>query len=582
VLPLVTVPPVVCAQEASAVGPILKLLQSGRLPAERQGTVVEMVCKRGNASDLAYVFAQLQKPGAFTPALRRQTLEWLTDAAVNRKVKPAGDLAPLGNLISDETAAKDPALLQAALELASVWKVASIVPELQSLALNPKTSDALQQVAIDGLVNIGNAESRQTIETLAREGKSTAVRLRAAAGLAKLDIAAAAALAPAILAKVTPQDDPAPLVSAFLNRQGGADKLAAALAKTKLPPDAAKLALRYMYSVGRSDPALSDVLSKAAGIATDVALPTPEEVAKITAEVAAKGNAARGEKIFRRIDVSCMKCHSVSHAGGSVGPELSAVGSISPVDYIVNSILNPNLAIKEQYVTKVILTTDGEVFTGVLVDQDDSRINLRDATGKVVTIPRDDIEAEREGKSLMPQGITKFLTHDEFLDLAKFVSQLGKPGEYAIRTTPSIQRWRVLKSPGKELTDEVPNVEILRENVLDTKPAAWATAYGMVAGTLPLAELRRGDGPAVLYLQGEVEVIEPGLVQFEITSTEPTQVWIDAEPFESQTKFTKELAQGKHTITLRVAVSAAEEPMLKVELQKPAGSSVQYTVVNGT
>jgi len=47
-----------------------------------------------------------------------------------------------------------------------------------------------------------------------------------------------------------------------------------------------------------------------------------------------------------------------------------------------------------------------------------------------ITIPTADIDEEIEGKSLMPQGITKFLTHDEFLDLAKFISELGKPGDY--------------------------------------------------------------------------------------------------------------------------------------------------------
>ena len=575
-------PAIATAQEPSAVGPIMKLLESGRLPAERKGTVVEMVCRRGNASDLTYIFEQLQTPGAFSPKLQLQVLDWLTDAAVTRKVKPKGDLESLGKLIAGEEAAKDPALLLGVIKLASAWKVESIAAQLQELATDSSTSAELQQAAVEGLVSIGNDQSRATIEKLAVAGKTTRLRVLAAAGLAKLDLNGAARPAAAVLASISAQDDPGPLLDAYLNRKGGAELLATALGDQKLTTDGAKVALRYMYSIGRSDQALSDVLSKAAGIATDVRLPTQEEVAKISAEVAAKGDPVRGEKIFRRLDLSCMKCHSVSQAGGNVGPELSAVGSISPVDYVVNSILNPNLAIKEQYVTKVILTLDGEVFTGVLVDQDDNRLNLRDASGKVIAIPKADIEAEKEGPSLMPQGLTKFLTHDEFLDLAKFVSELGKPGPYAIRKVPTVQRWRVLKSPGKELTTEVPNVEILREHVLDTRPAAWTTVYGMVNGTLPLDELRKNAEPTVLYLQGEIEVVEAGRVQFDISCTEPTQVWIDAEPFEGQTKFEKDLAAGKHTLTLRVEVSSATEPKLKVELQKPTGSAAQFVVVNGT
>ena len=117
----------------------------------------------------------------------------------------------------------------------------------------------------------------------------------------------------------------------------------------------------------------------------------------------------------------------------------------------------------------------------------------------------------------MPQGLTKFLTQQEFLDLAKFISELGKPGPYAIRKTPSIQRWRVLKTPPPEIAAEVPNVEILREHVLDTPADAWTTAYGKVGGALPLAELAPAR-PAVLYLQGEIDVSQAGPIAIEIAT----------------------------------------------------------------
>lgn len=567
----------------SAVAPLMKLLQSGRLPAERQGTVVEMIVKRGNENDLRVIFEQLQKPDAYSPALRKQVLDWLADAAITRKVMPAGDLSSLGKLITDEAAQKDPALLSSTIRLASIWKVQSISGELQELASSDQASEQLQQAAIEGLVNIGDATSIATLDKLAAGAKTVRVRVLALAGLVKLDIDKAARHAANVLSAVTPQDDPAPLVDAFLNRQGGAEKLAAALEGKKLPEGAAKMALRHMYSVGRSDQALSDVLSKAAGVATDVPPPTAEEVAKLVAEVNAKGNAARGEKIFRRADVNCLKCHAVAQAGGNVGPELSALGGISPVEYIVNSILNPSLAIKEQYVTKVFLTAEGEVLTGIVIDRDDTRVNLRDASGKIVSIPTADIDDEAEGQSLMPQGLTKFLTHEEVLDLCKFVSELGKPGPYAIRSTPTIQRWRVLKKPGKELTGDVPNVEIVREFVLDAPASAWSTAYGMVGGTLPLDELKLAPGSTVLYVQGELEVTEPGMVAFNVESTEPTSLWIDAEPFEAERKVEKNLSTGRHTVTIRVQMSSGQATQgIKVEVTKPSGSGAQFSVVNGS
>ncbi len=561
----------------SAVGPVMKLFQSGRLPAERQGTVVEMICNRGNEHDLKVIFEKVVQPEGFNAALRLKAMSWLGDAAATRKVKPAGDLKALDQLVS----AKDSALQLAAIRLAAAWKVTSIAKSLQALATDEKSSAELQRAAIEGLVAIGDASSKETLLKLSGAGRPVGVRLIATAGLVGIDLAAAAAQGAVVLKDATAQDDPAEMLDAFFNRKEGSDRLAAEIKQHKPSVDVAKMSLRYMYSVGRSDPALSSVLSAAAGIAADAPPPTQQEVAELVNEVIAKGNAARGEKIFRRPDVSCMRCHSVSRAGGQVGPDLSAVGGSSPVDYVVNSILNPNLAVKEQYVTKVFALESGNVLTGVVIDRDDTRVRIRDVQGKMIVIPTADIEEEAEGKSLMPQGLTKFMTRGEVLDLAKFISELGKPGDYGIRKTPSIQRWRVLKKPAKELTAEVPHLEHIRQFVLGSQPDEWSSAYGKVAGVLPLEELRPGKNPTVLILQGEVQVNEAGKLAFKISSTESFQAWIDAEAFESKTDLEATLEPGRHTITLRVEVSDRESPELKVEPTKPEGSTVQFEVVGG-
>lgn len=45
------------ADAPSAVAPLMRLLQSGRLPEARIGTVVEMICTRGGPDDLAVILA---------------------------------------------------------------------------------------------------------------------------------------------------------------------------------------------------------------------------------------------------------------------------------------------------------------------------------------------------------------------------------------------------------------------------------------------------------------------------------------------------------------------------------------------
>ena len=263
---------------------------------------------------------------------------------------------------------------------------------------------------------------------------------------------------------------------------------------------------------------------------------------------------------------------------------MTALGSISPPEYIVNSILNPTLNIKEQYVTKVILTSDGEVVTGIVIDRNDERVRLKDASGKVITVAIDDIESEKDGPSLMPQGLTKFLTHDEFLDLARFVTELGRPGPYAIRTAPTIQRWRLLKSPSSEISSEVPNVEHFRQYVLERPADAWLPLYGTARGPLPLADVAAALKPnTVAYLQGEIDVSQGGDLQIEVKSPMTVHFWLDAEPFEKPAKFTLPLTAGRHKLTIRLEI-AGELPgdsEVQMDLQRPAGSNVQFDVVGG-
>src|SRR5205085_5920221 len=131
---------------------------------------------------------------------------------------------------------------------------------------------------------------------------------------------------------------------------------------------------------GRNDTALANVAGKLAGLEAAAKPPTPNEVAKIAAEVQAKGDAARGERIFRRADLGCLKCHSIGKAGGTIGPDLGPVGAASPLDYIVTSILDPSLSIKEEYLTKVIATSSGQIVTGIPDELNKTQVGLKDQT----------------------------------------------------------------------------------------------------------------------------------------------------------------------------------------------------------
>ena len=561
----------------SAVGPLLKLYRSGKLPKERQPAVVEMICTRGNEHDLRVVLDKLIDPATMTPETRQKAIAGMTDAAGTRKVKPAGDLGDLAKLLDEN----DPAIRLGAVQLVAACHVTQATPALRKLALDESSDQDLRRAAINGLVTLGGDTARETLAELAQKSASTQIRLQAAAGLVAFDVKFAANQSAKILLNATPQDDFIPLLESFFNRKEGSQELATSLKSVKLSVDVAKRLLRSMYGMGRSDAELSSVLSDAAGIAADAHPPKPEEVAALVQEVSEKGDPARGERIFRRADLSCMRCHSVSRAGGQVGPELSAVGGTSPLDYVANSILNPNLAVKEQYVTRMFELSDGKVLSGVVVDRDETRVRIRDAQGKLVIIPKADIEEETNGVSMMPQGLTKFLTHDELLDLIRFVSELGKPGDYAVQTTPRIQRWQLLANPDKELISEEPHLEHLRQHVSGLGPEAWASRYARVSGVLPLEELRQADKPTVVILRGEFDVKEAGVVAVQLETTERYQAWVDTEPMPPTPDFEVTLQPGRHALILRVEISSRPNPELRAAMRHPAGSTARFEIIGG-
>ncbi len=555
-----------------AESPMVKMLRSGRVPADRQGTVIEMIGKRGSAADLDFLL-DLAGSSKTTPAHTLRCLEALSEAALTRNLRPSGDLGRLASLIPVNSKV-EPNVSQAAVRLAGLWKAESLGPKLRAIAEEAETPAPLRAAALEALAAIGGKEGRASIEDLTTKERPLSVRALAVAALVRLDLAAAAKAAARVLGdagKDAGQDDLIPMIAAFLNHQGGANTLASAMnSGQKIPADAARLALRGVYALGHSDPGLVASLTKAAGLDAEVKALDPKSMEALISEVATRGNPALGESIFRRADLNCTKCHALSGAGGGVGPDLSALGSSSPVDYVINSIMLPDQAIKEEFHTLVVVTTDGQIFQGIVADKDDKRVVLKEATGSLRTIPTLDIDESKEGGSLMPKGLVNFMTRAEFVDLVRFLSELGKPGPYAIRSTPTIQRWRYHKArPG----GSVPN---------SADPTQWQAAYARTGGDLPLGELTSEAG-TILDLQAEVDVSQAGAVVVKLNDPVGVTAWVDDQPAPafSGPSFPCELAAGRHRITFQVDTTARRDPVLRAEVLKGPGSTVEFSVVGG-
>ncbi|HTN04991.1 MAG TPA: hypothetical protein VL132_24110, partial [Planctomycetaceae bacterium] len=98
---------------------------------------------------------------------------------------------------------------------------------------------------------------------------------------------------------------------------------------------------------------------------------------------------------------------------------------------ILENLLDPSKVIDRKYVTYVVQTDDGKVITGLLVRQDAKEVVLRDAQGKDIAIPRNEVEVlQQSPKSLMPEGMLRDLTAQEAADLLDYLVALKT------RTTP--------------------------------------------------------------------------------------------------------------------------------------------------
>ncbi len=552
-----------------AAAAVLRLLQSGRLPPERQGPALRLLCQRGGPRELAFAFQVALDPKR--PAEQRaEVLRQLALAARQRRVRPQGDLTQLGQLLQG----KEPLpVVQAAIHLAGVWALDTLAPKLALLAQDAQAPPPLRRTAIEALQRMPGKQATQSLLHLARSSAALSLRFQAAGALVARDPAIAAQVAAELIPLLNEDVELKPLLQPFLDQRGGSQQLAQALQGKALSGDVARLVLRYLYSVGRSDAELVRVLGQAAGI--DLSKPPfgEKDIPELVAEVQQHGDPARGELVFRRKELSCVKCHAINGVGGNIGPDLGPLGASSPVDYILRSILFPSQAIKEQYKTRVIITSQGQIITGIQVSRDERKVVLKTAEGELRSVPVADIEEEAEGRSLMPEGLTRFLTRKELVDLVAFLSRLGKPGPWAIPQTPVIRRWEVLLRPRPEVVQQVPDPFLLQKKVRQLPKRRWQSVLALVSGHLPLSEAVQVARSEVLYLRGYVNVIKPGRAQVMLNSTQGVHAWLDGEPLPLEGKAVVELSAGRHELLFRVDTRRSA-PSLRVEL-KPLGAAIQ-------
>ncbi len=391
------------------------LLDSPATDKAARETYWRILADVGTTNDLA---AMLNVEEA---AMLARLLPVLGTATQARQIRPAGDLAAA---LLPKLHGHDEKLRAEALRLAGQWKLSSLSSMAQSLAADPKASDDLRRAAAEALGGFGDEASRAVLQQLAQQENPPRVQSAAIVALSAQDLNGASRLAATLLARVTDDTVATELFTAFLQRQRGAESLASALAWTAPSARAAEVGLRVMNTSGRREENLARVLSKPA--ASNVKM-SAQELAAFAAEVKTKGDAKRGAEVYQRPTLGCVACHAVNGQGGMLGPNLSALGSAQPVEFIVGAILEPQKEIKEGYTSIAVTTKGGDEFQGHQLRETKEELVLRDTLqNREVRVPRTTIQEKRTIGSIMPAGLAETLSREEFRDLVRFLSELGR------------------------------------------------------------------------------------------------------------------------------------------------------------
>jgi putative heme-binding domain-containing protein len=138
------------------------------------------------------------------------------------------------------------------------------------------------------------------------------------------------------------------------------------------------------------------------------------------------GDPVLGRHVFYRKQVGCAKCHDMHGRGGTLGPGLSGVARSKSRKQIIDAILKPSANFAPQYQAWMVLTDDGTVHRGLQLDhKSKGAISLTLESGDERFFEADEIEAYRAlPTSLMPTGLEKLMTVDEFRDLVAYLTTL--------------------------------------------------------------------------------------------------------------------------------------------------------------
>lgn len=399
------------AGDGNAVGQVKELLKSKELtPAVRENLLAVLI-ENGTADDATEAVSAAPESPVVLDAL----------VAVAMRKRTQGFHAVIDQLIdSPHRAARSAGFRLAGLLNQPRWRE-------KALAAAKAATDASERaVAIKAYAAMAGDAAKGELLAWA-DDKGDAVRTASLAGLATIDIAAACDKAASLLTDATTEAQVAAVLAPIVATKNGPAALGQRLQANKLPTAAAKAAIAWMNQSGHDHPAILTALYQSADFQA-VQIEYSEAVVKHwVAEARDRGDARKGSEIFRSAQSACVRCHKLGDGGGTLGPDLSAVGRAMTPEAVVESVLWPKRQVKEGFMLTTVFDNDGKQYQGYKIRESQTELVLRNLTGGPDhVIPKKEIDERNDAGTLMPDGVTGWMTDEQRRDLLRFLFELGK------------------------------------------------------------------------------------------------------------------------------------------------------------